>query len=154
MAHVILKCVREERLRIRFHQFIGESGKIYNNAYNNNYNCQFPRNIRKEGCYYRIPHENITLSIRRGKPYYIIKKTNIDILTEWKNNKSNEDKDPLDGVKIYDVKECVICMDNKSTKVYLPCGHKCTCTACSKMLCNNNNKKKCPLCRRFIIKVI
>ncbi len=150
MAYVILKCVRENRLRIRFHQFIDETGKIYNNVYNNNYNCQFPRNIRREGRYYKIPHEDISICRRRGKPFYSIKKDNIEVLNNW--DEDGEYKDPLEGVKIYNVEECVICMENEPDKVYLPCGHKCTCASCSNMLCRN--KKECPLCRRFIVEII
>jgi hypothetical protein len=37
--------------------------------------------------------------------------------------------------------ECVICLDNQSSIVFLPCGHVCTCQVCSKQV------SLCPMCR-------
>lgn len=49
------------------------------------------------------------------------------------------------------VSECVICMDNPSKIVFLPCGHLCCCTDC------DGSVELCPMCRATIerrIKVI
>ncbi|KAK2363579.1 E3 ubiquitin-protein ligase SP1 [Trifolium repens] len=43
---------------------------------------------------------------------------------------------------------CVICIDQKSTVAFVPCGHMCYCTTCSRPL------KICPLCRRRIKQVL
>lgn len=39
---------------------------------------------------------------------------------------------------------CVVCLDDKSGVVFLPCGHVCTCKECSTSL------TKCPMCRNKI----
>ncbi|XP_051787806.1 E3 ubiquitin-protein ligase LRSAM1 isoform X2 [Erpetoichthys calabaricus] len=40
--------------------------------------------------------------------------------------------------------ECVVCMENESQVVFLPCGHICCCLVCSEVL------RSCPLCRSDI----
>lgn len=40
--------------------------------------------------------------------------------------------------------ECVICLDKKAKRIFLPCGHVCTCFNCSSKV------KSCPLCRSNI----
>ncbi|XP_039632036.1 E3 ubiquitin-protein ligase LRSAM1 isoform X1 [Polypterus senegalus] len=40
--------------------------------------------------------------------------------------------------------ECVVCMENESQVVFLPCGHICCCLPCSEVL------RSCPLCRSDI----
>lgn len=44
--------------------------------------------------------------------------------------------------------ECVICLDQTSTHLISPCGHKCVCADCSEQL------KDCPLCRNAIERII
>lgn len=44
--------------------------------------------------------------------------------------------------------ECVICMDNATSIVFLPCSHACTCNDCSNMILKA--KMDCPLCRSLI----
>ncbi len=152
MSTVILQCVKiGSKLRVRFSEFIDEKGAVYNNSYDNNYNCQFPKNIRKEGRYYKIPHSDISLKQRGiSQPFYSVRKHNIEII------ENRDDLHPmwndLENVKIYDAVECVVCMENDSEKLYLPCGHKCVCDKCSELLCKI--KKECPLCRRYIQKII
>lgn len=43
---------------------------------------------------------------------------------------------------------CTICLENKAI-IAFNCGHKCTCVACSKTLCTQENPK-CPQCRTII----
>ena len=53
---IILKCIKERnKLRIKFYKYIDVDGVEHYNVYDNSYNCQFPRNIRLEGQYYKIP---------------------------------------------------------------------------------------------------
>lgn len=40
--------------------------------------------------------------------------------------------------------ECVVCLDEKSEIVFLPCGHVCTCAKCSQSISD------CPMCRAHI----
>ena len=39
---------------------------------------------------------------------------------------------------------CLVCMDNASIVLYLPCKHLCCCSVCSSLM------KTCPLCERPI----
>ena len=137
MSKVILTCVKENRkLRIRFHSFKNDKDEIFTNVYNNEYNCRFPRDIRKEGAFYEIGPNDITLQkTDNKKPFYIIKKQNI------KNCSVN-----ISDFKLFKVDECVICLDNDTDIAFLPCGHVCTCSECSCM----SKLHKCPLCRRPI----
>lgn len=41
---IILKCILEKnKLRVKFHSYINYNNIVYNNAYNNDYNCKFPK---------------------------------------------------------------------------------------------------------------
>ena len=50
----------------------------------------------------------------------------------------------LEKGKIYESKECVVCMDEMVDCVLYTCGHKCVQYECAERL------KQCPLCRKFI----
>jgi len=144
MSKIILQCVKvKNKLRIRFYSFIDEKGKSYINAYNNNYNCRFPRNIRKEGLFYEIKSDDLKLVITSKKPFYNIKKNNIKII---------EPGDFMTPKIIYDVNECVICMENETSKILVPCGHACLCESCYNDF--KGSISDCPLCRRSITHVI
>ena len=70
MDFVRLKCVEEGRkLRI----------KIISPGYNSEANCQFPRDIRVANREYIVPREDVTFTDTRGKFFYRIKKTNIQV---------------------------------------------------------------------------
>ena len=61
-SKITLQCVKEGRkLRIKFFSFTDDQGKVFTNVYNNNYNCKFPRDIRVEGRYRRVPITRISL---------------------------------------------------------------------------------------------
>jgi hypothetical protein len=139
MSKIILKCVKEHsKLRIRFHCFIDEENKVYKNSYNEEYNCQFPRDIREEGLFYEIPATDISLSTS-ATPFYRVKKGHIKILQQ-EPNFSLTSSLPF---KIYVVDECVCCLDVTPDITISPCGHKCICKECSKGLLN----RRCPICR-------
>lgn len=74
-------------------------------------------------------------------------------------NQINESKDDASTTKDKDIDvpktvavdirlwcqwECVVCLDEKSQIVFLPCGHVCTCAKCSQ------NISDCPMCRAHI----
>jgi len=44
--------------------------------------------------------------------------------------------------------ECVVCLDNVSTMLFLNCGHVCCCTKCAEPI------KECPMCRSVIVQRI
>ena len=142
---VILKCVKDKnKLRIRFYSFKDSEGRTYTNVYNNSYNCRFPKDIRKDGYFYEILDSDIKLNKGKTKPFYVIKKNNIKIIKPDLTYK-------LDNIKIYEINECVICMDEQTNNVFLPCGHMCTCVKCYIKLHKSNNKNaKCPMCRRIV----
>lgn len=90
---ITLQCVRERgKFRIRFHSFTNSDGKVYTNVYNNSYNCQFPRDIRKEGRYYQVGSDDIVLVAGGSKqPFYRIRKNNLRILSRGPNEEDMEE---------------------------------------------------------------
>lgn len=127
MSFIILQCVKEKsKLRV----------KIISNGYNNNANCQFPKNIRKEGLKYKVPPEAIKVVQHTGKFFYHIDKKLIEMITEDIN---------ID--QIYKSENCCICLDEECGMVMVPCGHLCLCGGCSIQYKDN----KCPMCRSSIL---
>lgn len=53
--------------------------------------------------------------------------------------------------KIYYVKTCVVCLENKSKIFLKPCNHIVTCLLCYEIIMKTS--KKCPMCRRDILGV-
>jgi hypothetical protein len=130
---VYLHCIKEgSRFRV----------KITSPNYNNNANCQFPKDIRKEGYIYSVPREDIKFSRGpRGTFFYRIPKKNIKVVNEEVPSKykdlrifGDDDED----------KTCVVCLDVDRELVYIPCGHFVSCKNCSTHI------DKCPMCRTFI----
>lgn len=158
---IILECLtKKNKLRIRFNSFIDNEGKIFTNVYNNEYNCQFPKDIRKDGRFYEIS-DNDMIIIESNTPFYKIKKNNIRILTEeeskiYKTNSQNKNqqslKDDISNLKIYDIAECVVCLSASSSIIFIPCAHMCICNDCYQGI--KKTKNCCPLCRRNITKII
>jgi hypothetical protein len=156
-SRIILKCVKDKnKLRIRFHCFIDDSGNQHYNVYNNEYNCMFPRDIRENGCYYQVGIYDVELKDDgKKKPFYNIKQTNIIILG-FNSNLPSITNDNSD-IKIFDIGEdgigeCVICLSEISSIIFTPCAHRCSCSDCYTHLKKSSNK--CPLCRRIILSVI
>lgn len=143
-----LVCVVEQRkLRIRFHSYIDSNGKVFTNVYNNEYNCQFPRDLRKEGRIFELDDDALHLCANQ-KPFYRVSTSNIRII---------EESCP-DGVaepaQLFDVQECVICLENTPSVICLPCAHFCMCSSCFTQLPSKGDKPPCPLCRRTILQTI
>jgi len=42
--------------------------------------------------------------------------------------------------------ECVICMSEKKTNLFVPCGHRCVCENCAQIIIDGTDAK-CPICR-------
>lgn len=145
MAKIILKCVKESgKLRIKFHSFIDDEEKEYRNVYNNTYNCQFPKDIRAVGRFFEIADGDLNTVITRGKPFYRVNKKNIKILDNY-----NDTDIDITKVKVFDLDECVICLDEKPTTIFLPCGHQTCCTSCYHEV-YTEGYQTCPICRRDI----
>jgi len=154
---IILQCIAEKsKLRIRFHCYIDDEGKTYMNVYNNDYNCQFPKNIRKEGLFYEIKDDALSI-VNDGyrTPFYKVNKHSIRILSEDESNvytKNNILNNDISKLKLYEVSECVICFSEPSSVIFIPCAHLAVCKDCFENVKKCNNK--CPLCRKHIANFI
>ncbi|RYY83669.1 RING-HC finger protein [archaeon] len=167
---ITLECVAVRgKLRIRFHGYTNAEGKTYHNVYNNTYNCQFPKAIRKEGRYYEIPSSDLTFAGGNGKtPFYRVKGNNIKVLTGGPNTPVVADDDsstfgltPVSSRStvsvarpehVFEVTECVICLEGAPQEIFVPCGHLCTCSGCYQQM--KRNKAVCPLCRRAVLNTV
>jgi hypothetical protein len=149
---IILKCVHENgKLRIKFHCFINAENVVYTNVYNNNYNCMFPKDIRRVGAYYKVNDGDISVAgIDTRKPYYSIKRKNITVMTDHEIQQLIHPQPAVNlaEIKIFDAGECVICLSAESEFVFIPCAHSCICAACNDQL--KRTKYCCPVCRTDI----
>jgi hypothetical protein len=153
-SHVVFKCVRERgKLRV----------KILTAGYMNQANCQFPRDIRKEGCHYKAKAGNIRLVTTRGKYYYSVSRGYVEVLGETVEKPDlvgvrsapgaapssaapATTGDPTANIKVFEddrTDDCCICMCVEKQIVF-NCGHLYTCQACSVMV------HTCPICRQRI----
>jgi hypothetical protein len=166
---IILQCVtQKKKLRIRFHCYIDDEGKTYMNVYNNDYNCQFPKDIRQDGLFYEIKDDDMSLiSDGSKKPFYKVNKNNIRILTideikKYSNTENNTAKVDISTLKLYEVAECVVCLSEPSSVIFIPCAHMAMCKECyvcmkdvkQKSYCTLSSCPSCPLCRKIITNVI
>lgn len=144
MSKITLQCVKEKsKLRVKFFSFTDTEGKVYTNVYNNDLNCKFPKDIRQEGYFYEVGPDDLVLVSRPGvKAFYQLKVANIKIVP-------NVD---MSSLKIFEITECVVCMDENSTEIIVPCGHLCLCKNCCAQLLKT--RSNCPICRRQIQTVI
>ena len=55
-------------------------------------------------------------------------------------------------IKLYDSKECIICLTNKPNIIFNTCMHSCYCISCYAQHINYYTLK-CPLCRNFFTKI-
>lgn len=179
MSKITLECVKEGRtkLRIRFHSFTDEEGRVFTNVYDNTFNCQFPRAIREEGRFYEIGPDDLSLMAGGGRqPFYKVRTGGIRIVgaadvvfkppstgrrapvasssSSSSSSSSTATAAPIDlsEITIYEVTECVVCMGAAPSEVFLPCAHKCVCAACSREI--KRHSGNCPLCRRRITSTI
>jgi hypothetical protein len=138
--NILLKCVKEgSKLRV----------KIITPGYYNEANCQFPRDIRKEGAVYEVHKNYINLITTRGKYFYSIRSKNyIKILNDSGIKLTEEQLKTITIFEDTSLTDCAVCYDNPKDSVLYPCGHFYTCSGCSKQL------KKCPVCRSDITNII
>lgn len=151
-SHVVFKCVRERgKLRV----------KILTAGYMNEANCQFPRDVRQEGCHYKVKAANIRLITTRGKYYYSVARSCVEVLGETIEKHDlvgvrppqagasaahSAGANPTENITVFEddrTDECCICMCVEKQIVF-NCGHLYTCQACSVMV------HTCPICRQRI----
>lgn len=154
MSKITLQCVKEKsKLRIKFFSFTDTDGKVYTNVYDNKLNCKFPKDIRKDGYFYEIGPNDLTLGSSKGtegsrlraegpKPFYQINTKNIKVIPNY----------DIASIKVYEITECVVCLSADSTHIMIPCGHRCMCQDCSSQISKMQNR--CPICRRDVISVL
>jgi len=143
---VRLRCVKEgNKLRM----------KVITPGYISAANCQFPRDIRVNGCEYEVPKDDIVLTETKGNFFYKVKtKKNNIVIHNQVTTILQPNNDHLKKLKIYgdDTSECCICMceDNEEIifVIFAPCGHYCCCNQCAVSL------KTCPLCRANINQLV
>ena len=125
---VILKCIKEKgKLRI----------KVYNNNYLSNINCQFPRDIRKEGAYYSIKGPLGITETRNTIFYRATNKESIRMIS-------------LSEIEHQSINKCVVCFDKEKDIIFNPCGHFYCCYNCYL----NFKKNECPICRNKIQSIL
>lgn len=141
-TYVLLQCVNEgNKLRVKMmSSFPYIKGK----------NCQFPRSIRVEGMYYVVKSEHIKL--QSSSFYSMRKEDNIVVSTmNFSEIQSFFAEEKIDSYKIYgddDDNECIVCLSDLKTEVFIPCGHYVCCKTCS-IQC-----KTCPMCRSKVGSII
>ena len=132
---VILKCVKEgSKLRV----------KIVTRGYYNDANCQFPKDIRKEGRMYKVNVYNVILASSKAGKYFYRVNSGISIISE-------SEMLTVTSIKVFEdktEKDCAVCLCVPKTTVIVPCGHFYTCMDCAKKL------DRCPICRGGIQKLI
>jgi len=154
MATVTLQCVKQcSKLRIRFVRFTDADGNHSANVYRNSVNCRFPKEGRILGNYYQVPHEDVSLVFKNATlSYYYVKGNHITNLGTSLPEDRIKDKSELK--EIYTAEDCIICLDEKPSVVFGPCGHSCMCTVCLEQMQKiKQQAKQCPLCRRNIVNV-
>lgn len=57
------------------------------------------------------------------------------------------------NIKLFDSKECIICLENKPNVIFNKCMHSCYCISCYDSHIKLNHTLKCPLCREFFTKI-
>lgn len=138
VGDVLLKCVKEgSKLRV----------KIISDGYFNEANCQFPKDIRKEGRIFKVKAKDVILAEGKAGKYFYRVKSGIEIYNEGSGSIQND----VTKVKIFEDKkesDCAVCLTVPKTTVIVPCGHFYTCNSCAKQL------DKCPICRGGISKLI
>ena len=147
-SHVLFVCVSERRkLRV----------KVLTRGYLAEANCQFPRDVRAEGCYYRAPAAQVRLVCTGNKYFYAVQRAAVEVLGTAKPSAEMmtgcRPAPPATGLAaaavpaaVYqddDTDECCICMSETKSVVF-NCGHLYTCKACSLMV------RACPICRQRI----
>jgi hypothetical protein len=142
--YVLLQCVKQgSKLRVKM---------MSSQPFIKGINCQFPRNIRKEGMYYIVKSDAIKLKGKfysaMGKDTIACQTFNMEEVKKYINGLGATIKPQIIFGDGDDDNECAICMGEKKECVFSPCGHFMTCSGCSTMF------PLCPICRAKIVCVL
>lgn len=130
---VTLKCVNiNNKLRVRVHN---------NPNYHPDINCSFPRDMRMEGRFFTIQGP-LGISNTKTTFYRALNKWSIKII------ESPVEEGKFNKVYASEDNECVICMSEEKSIIFMPCGHYYVCGVCSLRI------KHCPICRTRITNTI
>ena len=78
----------------------------------------------------------------------------LGIIPFWKQGMKFEKEYEFNkNIKLYDAKECIICLDTKTNIIFDKCMHSCYCITCYDKFIKSNSILKCPLCRDFFTKI-
>jgi hypothetical protein len=134
---VYLKCFEDGRkLRVR----------IVSPGFNQDANCQFPRDLRSPGRVFSVNAGQISIAARGTQKFFYrvakpirVEDIGFDIPTQeavvQKPERVFEDSDQND---------CLVCLDEPKGIILVPCGHYMLCATCAAAV------GKCPLCRAAI----
>lgn len=105
---------------------------VNSTCYNNNWNCQGPRSIRREGVVYRIDNPKVTVCYNSNNPgkafYKLSNDTSIyKMVLEGVVGKISKEDLLKKGLKIFEETDCVVCLVDKPNMVFNVCGHMCIC---------------------------
>jgi len=118
-------------------------------------NCQFPRDIRREGCMYTVPSSSIRFAENAyRKFFYRIARHSVTVLTDVDNVDEITKNQRIHLAKVFEEEnvECIVCMDHDHDAVLVPCGHYCMCEKCANHI--HTTIHTCPMCRRRIDQVV
>lgn len=125
---------------------------VNSTCFNNNWNCQGPRNIRVEGVVYKIENPKVKVMYGGANKASFYKLSNdaslYKTVVEGATKMMTKEDLAKRGLKIFEETDCVICLDAKPNMVYDICGHMCVCKSCYGLnkgsnkciVCNTNNK--------------
>jgi len=133
-ARVFLKCVQEgKKLRVR----------IASPGFNQDSNCQFPRDLRVEGRVFSVQASQISIPARGTQKFFyrVAKPIRVEsegyTIPEQKPVVSRPSKVYEDASQM----DCAVCLDAPKGVIFVPCGHYSLCASCAGQV------GKCPLCR-------
>jgi C3HC4-type zinc finger (RING finger) protein len=129
---VYLKCFKDgAKLRV----------KIVSDGFNQDANCQFPRDIRAEGQLYSVVASQISIAARGGQKWFY--RVSKPIIVETETFQFRVPR-PLRVFEDTEMDECIVCLVSPKKFILVPCGHYSLCDECVRAL------NKCPLCRASI----
>lgn len=119
---------------------------VNSTCFNNNFNCQGPRSIRREGVVYRIDNPKVKVMGGGGAKAFYKLSNDVSIykqVLEGVVGKMSKEDLKKKGLKIFEETDCVICLVEKPVMVFDICGHMCICKPCHGV---NKSSNKCPMC--------
>jgi hypothetical protein len=115
--------------------------RVLSAGYDSQANCHFPMALKREGAVYMIPRQHLsTCDSNDHKLYYRVL---AQYITE-EDTEQIERANNLSMLEVFHEPECVVCMDQESQVIFMPCGHFVCCGDCAIQM------PKCPMCSGLI----